>query len=693
MLTIAYYFLKVILCSGILLLYYWMVLRNKRFHQYNRFYLLIVGLFSWLIPLIKIQFVQPAEAEQPQLIQLANIVADNNTEFEKIVLQQGFAINWDLLAMTIYTLVSAFFLLSFIAGITKVYQLLKTNSCKTIGDVYLILTNAKGTPFSFFKYIFWNEAIDINTSTGKQMMQHELIHVQEKHSADKLFMQLVILFGWFNPFFWLAKKELNMIHEFIADNKAIENGDTASLATMLLTAAYPQQQYLLSNPFFFSPIKRRLAMLTNTKNSKWSYARRLVVLPLLATVVLLFAFRKKEVDNNIPLNKVYTVVIDAGHGGSDNGAAALDGTTEKELSLLMLKAIKSVNNNDKIKLVFTRETDVLQTPVEKANFVNAQKADLFVSLHMNFATKEEPVKNGIEVYVPRDNDRKNIEQCKLFATSINQVLQQSFVSNGVKTRAAGVWVLKATECPAALIECGFISNAKDLAILKNENQRKKMAELILTGIGNYLKTIENNQAASKQATSGLNSFQEKSNDTIPVNKSAITVTLNGGKANKNIDTALKGNLKNSLIIVDEQKLSYEAFKKIDPNDIATINIYKYTDNNSANRENGKEDVIIVTTKKKSTESKSTDVIKEEKLPKDVLYIVDGKRITKEEMGKLNTSDLETVNVLKDKAAIAIYGEDGKNGVIIITTKKKQAPISMVAPLNNSYVAEGFGKYL
>jgi TonB-dependent SusC/RagA subfamily outer membrane receptor len=107
-------------------------------------------------------------------------------------------------------------------------------------------------------------------------------------------IQLNLIAGWFNPFFWLLKKELDMIHEFIADKKSVEHGDAASFAQMLLTTAYPGQQFPLTNPFFFSPIKRRLKMLTNVKNPSFSYARRIVVLPLLSIVVLLFAFRAKE---------------------------------------------------------------------------------------------------------------------------------------------------------------------------------------------------------------------------------------------------------------------------------------------------------------------------------------------------------------------------------------------------------------
>ena len=125
-------------------------------------------------------------------------------------------------------------------------------------------------------------------------MQHELTHVTQYHSIDKIVIQLNLIAGWFNPFFWLLKKELDMIHEFIADKKSVEHGDTASLAQMLLTTAYPGQQFPLTNPFFFSPIKRRLKMLTNVKNPSFSYARRIVVLPLLSIVVLLFSFRTKE---------------------------------------------------------------------------------------------------------------------------------------------------------------------------------------------------------------------------------------------------------------------------------------------------------------------------------------------------------------------------------------------------------------
>jgi len=293
MLPIAYYFLQVVLCSGLMMGYYWLVLRNKRFHQYNRFYLLAVTLLSWIIPLVKIRWSHPAVTEEPTMIQFLSLVADNNSAMDEN-LNKGFQWSWDMVASGIYFSVSFILLAGIVLALYRIYRLLQTHSCKSVGEVYLILTNAKGTPFSFFRYIFWNEEIDISSESGKQVLKHELTHVQQKHSIDKLMIQGILVVGWFNPFFWLLKKEMGMIHEFIADNKAVQNGDTASLAQMLLLAAYPRQHFLLTNPFFFSSIKRRLQMLNNQRNPRFSYMRRVIVLPLLIIVVVLFAFRNKE---------------------------------------------------------------------------------------------------------------------------------------------------------------------------------------------------------------------------------------------------------------------------------------------------------------------------------------------------------------------------------------------------------------
>jgi TonB-dependent SusC/RagA subfamily outer membrane receptor len=656
MLTVAYYFMQVILCSGMLLGYYWLVLRNKKFHQYNRFYLLGVGLFSWIVPLIKISFAQQVYNEPSQIVHLVNIVASNNSEIEQLVGDEGFIVNWNMVAMTLYLTVCSIFLVWLITGLFKVYQLLKTYSCRNLGDVYLIMTNnVKGTPFSFFKYIFWNDAIDPNTQTGQQIMQHELAHVREKHSIDKLFMQVVMMFGWFNPFFWLLKKELNLIHEFIADNKAVKDGDASSLAAMLLAAAYPNQQYILSNPFFFSPIKRRILMLTKTNNPRLSYARRVVVLPLLAVTVMLFAFRKKEAEKNTaPLNKVYTVVIDAGHGGKDFGATATDGTKEKDLTLLLLKAIKTANTNDKIKLVFTREEDVLQTPIEKARFVNEQGADLFITLHANWSPSNSKINSGFEINIPKnDGKRKGVEQSAAFGSIIEQALSASYVSNGVKTKEKGIWVLNATNCPAILIECGYLSNSKDLALLKDEKQRNSMAALIIKGITSYLNALESAKLPTQQQWE----------------------TASNVKNNHSLK------LENSNLKVSAYKIATEDRQAIVTEDDQAI-VTESSNDKVSKLTGGQYRIYADSFSIENNPKSKTDIL-------NSLVIIDGTITTWDEVKSLSPNSIKTVTVLKDAASIAVYGEAGKNGVVLITTKK-EAPVTMLSPLNNSYIKEKFG---
>jgi N-acetylmuramoyl-L-alanine amidase len=701
MLSIAYYFLQVSLCSAVMMLYYALVLRNKRFHQYNRFYLLGVAVLPWLMPLVKIEINKPQEAVSIP-IQLFSVIADTNSEFEKTVADKGFQFTWETLVATLYIAVSSVLLTMLLIAMVKIYKLLKTNSCKNLDDVYLVLTQANGTPFSFFKFIFWHTDIDVTTTAGKQMLQHELTHVREKHSLDKLLLQIVLIIGWANPIFWLLKRELETIHEFIADNKAIDNGDTAALATMLLAAAYPQQRFALTNPFFYSPIKRRIAMLTNNKHPRFSYARRLVVLPLLVTVTLLFAFRKKEtkpitlsvasaLENvvgtiadatntadglpvnviNAKLTKTYTVVIDAGHGGTDVGAPGIDGKShEKDIALSIAKLVKAQNANANINIVLTRDNDVFLTPPQRVDYVNKLGADLFVSLHCNSADpiktnngyKNNPAR-GYEVVIP-SRERPGMEDCKLLASSINSVFNSSsFAVGQVVQKKVGIWILQATNCPATLVECGYMSNQDDLKALKNVSNQQEIATNILKGIETYLVSKEKGVSALVV-------------DTVPNRKTEnkeVTVILGKFIPNKGFDSS------KYLLPGDTLKM-----QRIGINDVAANAFIIYGKKRISKSELEKEyylpfikiDLSLVKTssdiKRYGIDAKDGVVIA--RTITTFLVVVDGKE-AKNNLDDINPNSIKSITVLKDKNAIDKYGEKGKDGVIEVELKKESEALN------------------
>jgi TonB-dependent SusC/RagA subfamily outer membrane receptor len=715
------------------MVYYLLVLRNKKFHQYNRFYLLGVALVSWIVPLIKIFWQQ--ERSGVRQVDLLNVVAVNNSEMEAMVTSQQHSLDWVSLLPHLYVGISVFLAVAMLVSLYRIYKIYTTHECSNLQQFYLVMTRVKGTPFSFFSYIFWNAEIDIQTPAGKQILQHELTHVTQYHTIDKIVIQLNLIAGWFNPFFWLLKKELDMIHEFIADKKSVEHGDAASFAQMLLTTAYPGQQFPLTNPFFFSPIKRRLKMLTNTKNPTFNYLRRLVVLPLLAVVVLLFAFRVKENNNAVaPLSKTYTVVLNPGHGGIDKGAIASDGTTESQLSLEIVRQMQALNKNEKIKLVLTRNTDVFQSVVAVSEFANAQSPDLFVSIHLNNAEGTSANKTkyeGAEIYMAAKDKAVDYDANYKLANNLAATFQEIGTPfNGVKTRNKGIWVLQAVQCPSALIEAGYLSNYKELAKIKDADYQKKLAASILRGIENYL--IDQEKGASIEVKDTTKKVMIVQGYKISPEDTLIASKGNNKSVVIKMDAAGgTGNAQKPLFILDGEVISESVMKVIDPTKIESINILKDASAVAVFGEKGKGGVVQITTKEgKNNDAPATGRIVVRGMPldnsrtldervliisdtvqlngktvlfksnnlKDVqfmeknleeagkksgitfsgspsgstpaLILIDGEKKTKKELDALSPDQIKSVQVLKGDALIKEYGPEAKDGVIKITTKKK-----------------------
>src|ERR1039457_3767121 len=282
MITLVWYLLKVIICSGILCGYYYLALRNKIFNRWNRFYLLASVVLALSLPLIKINIFRYTTEDKGTVIRMLQTINNSDEIIIEYSRHSGIQFTTENLIIAGYLFITILFLTPLFLSFYKIYQLRKKYPAVKMKEVNFIATDAKGTPFSFFKFIFWNNAIDLDSLQGQQIFNHEIAHVKERHSYDKIFMNLVLLFFWGNPFFWLIQKELYMIHEFIADKEALEDNDLNSFAVMVLQTVYPNHHFSITNNFFHSPLKRRLMMFSKNKNPKVNYLSRLLVLPLAA---------------------------------------------------------------------------------------------------------------------------------------------------------------------------------------------------------------------------------------------------------------------------------------------------------------------------------------------------------------------------------------------------------------------------
>ncbi len=705
-----YFILKVILCSAVLFGYYHLFLRNKVYHAYNRFYLLAAVAISMLAPLLNFNlWLYGAGASSSSIKMLQALYSSDEYMEEIIIFSHRNNISSSQLLLFAYCLVSFILLIVLIKLLVHIFSILKNSSSTNLNEVVFIQSDAKGTPFSFFKFIFWNNAIDINSPTGKRIFAHELAHVREKHSADKLFLNIALIICWINPIFWLIKKELNLIHEFIADKKAVANNDAQALAAMIVTSAYPKHSYLLTNHFFYSPIKRRLQMLSKYNTKKAGYFYRILALPVILLLVAVVSIKAK---NNIqqilnPAKKI-TVVIDAGHGGKDAGAISRDGTgIEKNISLAFAKKIKELNQSSNINIILTRENDTYQSPQDKAVIAKNAGADLFISLHTASGPFASVTNSGMEVYVARD-EFSNSTASKLFASSVIENFKSNY---GIKVaanpiqRKVGIWVLQSNECPSILIETGSISDNKDLAYLQTDNAKDIFAKNILAAIANYADNFRNNETSSAAVTGEQDTLPAERNQpqyykgekikniSIFNQHSYLVLNLaNGKKVKISIEEAEKENIflpapppappvpappppppaaATPPVPPVPPTIPEKSFPSAPPvPPIPPVPPKPPVKNKNGN--DNKSIGINLTSNKSynvSPETNLTDKFVTVEL--QPLVILDGVEIAYAELKKINPSEIQSVNVLKGEQALKKYtGKNSVNGVIEITTKVK-----------------------
>jgi hypothetical protein len=289
-----FYLLKLTLCSGVLFVYYHLALRNKLFHQWNRFYLLMAVLLSLTLPLVKFTVLLNTENQNDALLFLQSLPSANAYLEEFVLVSKAGASpeTWFWLA---YTFICGLFLFHLLHSLLRMVLLIRKHSFQSYGGIKLADSGVAGTPFSFLQYIFWNKDIPLDTATGQRVFQHEVVHIKEKHTLDKLFLQLVLALFWFNPFFWAIRKELWYIHEFIADKKAVGENDAAAFAAMILQASHPRQFSAFSSSLFQTSIKRRIRMLT--KKQSINYVSRVAALPVIALVAFTVTVRSNATDS------------------------------------------------------------------------------------------------------------------------------------------------------------------------------------------------------------------------------------------------------------------------------------------------------------------------------------------------------------------------------------------------------------
>ena len=187
-----------------------------------------------------------------------------------------------------------------------------------------------------------------------------------------------------------------------------------------------------------------------------------------------------------------TIILDAGHGGEDGGASSADGLLEKDLNLALALTMRDILLANGINVVLTRETDTLLYDrnvdyngrkkmldmAARLKIAQDSPDSVFVSLHMN--TYPHPSCQGVQVWYSENNDT-SLELAKTIHETTQELLQHEN-DRPIKQSGSSIYLLHHLECPAVLVECGFLSSPEEAALLGNESYRQQLALTLCMGI-------------------------------------------------------------------------------------------------------------------------------------------------------------------------------------------------------------------
>jgi TonB family protein len=564
--SILIYIIKTIVISGGLLSYYWFFLRNRSFHVFNRFFLLSIPLLGLLIPAFHFTppgFWNPGSHDSP--IRLLGVVRGSWEEAVTIYgsSKKSLTISWQSVAGIISISISISLFIRLVNSIRFLRKLRRQSPYMPLPGAMLYFVSEKGTPFSFFKSIFWGKEMDLNSSGSDQILRHELFHVQQQHSLDVLLLECCSIFMWFNPFLYIIRSEIKAIHEYAADAHAVADADGYAYAKLLLLHISGSSVSLV-HPFFKNQIKRRITMLTKNKNKK-TLLSRFLVLPVIAIFICLFSFKMQNSLSHFA-SPTIRVVIDPGHGGVFNGTT-FNGIYEKNINLSIAKKIQALSKEYHVEVIMTREDDEdlagnnLDASIDhRVSLASVKNADLFISIHMNATANQGPQnsRSGFEIYVPDQANKYHAGSVKLASSIADYIKPDYTIASELKEYAHKVRVLDQATVPAILIECGFIDNTSDLSWMQDPKNQEKIARDILEGIRKYSTqpvplTTEVRQTEDTQHVIDTISINN-------INPSQIE-SMNVDRKNKLITLTFKNGKKSVIVITPEMIHTMDSAKQ------------------------------------------------------------------------------------------------------------------------------------
>ena len=294
--TLFTYILK---ASSVIVLFYLVYeffLKRETFFLVNRIFLLTGLVLALIVPLVVIERVVEVEA--------LSFGSDNMTAVTTVSATQSAPLfQWQDGLLLLFIAGVALMLSRMIVQLLSVGKIIRRGRTVELNNYKLVEMQEEATPFSFFKYIFYNPGKYGNEEL-EAILEHEKVHCRQWHSLDVLLAQFLLVVLWFNPLSWLYLRAVQQNLEFLADASATRKvvSKKAYQYTMLKVSGQIQA-IPVTNNFYNSLIKKRIVMLHQSKSKNRNLLKTFIVLPFLA--MFLWGFNVKTV--YLPVNDLFQV--------------------------------------------------------------------------------------------------------------------------------------------------------------------------------------------------------------------------------------------------------------------------------------------------------------------------------------------------------------------------------------------------
>lgn len=283
---------KYLVVSLLLWLLYTKLLRERVSYRIQRVVVIAIPLLSLAATLISFDIFT---LDPPDNIEKITNVIELQREYyhdNPFVIIKGegakSVIDFDSIIQWMWITISLLFALRYLYSLLIILNIKRLATKNYFPNYTLYRSGLVDTPFSFFRMIFINREIDGERKAI--IMEHECAHISHHHYIDRSIIELYTVISWFNPVVWWARREVEAIHEFQADERVIDHNHSIIEYKMLLAEEMGLSSPAIANGFNHSLLKERILRMTHSRSTKGAAIRIAITLAATSMLILLTSF-------------------------------------------------------------------------------------------------------------------------------------------------------------------------------------------------------------------------------------------------------------------------------------------------------------------------------------------------------------------------------------------------------------------